>query len=82
MEKVEATEFKDQCLELLDNLVADGLIITQDGAPVARVLSYVRSDGDVFAVNDGDLIGSLRNELKIKGDVFTTGCRWEADARD
>lgn len=74
MKKIEAAEFDEECLELLDQLDAEGLIITRDGVPVARVLPYVR--------NDGDLIGSLRDKLKVKGDVFTTGCRWEADAKD
>ena len=74
MKKIEAADFKKQCLELLDHLDEDGLIITQKGAPLARVLPYNR--------NDGDLIGSLRGKLKIKGDVFSTGCLWEADARD
>ena len=66
MKKIEASEFKEQCLKLLDHLDADGLIITRDGVPVARVSPYVR--------NDGDLIGSLRGKLKVKGDVLTTGC--------
>ena len=74
MKKIEAAKFEEQCLELLDDLDTDGLIITRDGVPVARVLPYV--------CDDGDLIGSLRNELEVKGDVFTTGCLWEANTMD
>ncbi len=70
MKKIEAAEFKHRCLELVDHLSVDGLIITRDGVPVAHVLPYVR--------NDGDLIGSLRGKIKIKGDTLTTGCQWEA----
>lgn len=74
MSEIEAAEFKKHFLELLENLGSDGLIITRKGVPVARVLPYGGSDGD--------LIGSLRGKLSVKGDVFTTGCRWEADAKE
>ena len=71
MKEIGAANFKEQCLALLDNLDADGLIVTKRGKPVARVIPY--------ETNDGDLIGSLRGKLKIKGDIFTTGLRWDAD---
>jgi prevent-host-death family protein len=71
MKEIGAAKFKEQCLALLDNLDADGLIVTKRGKPVARLIPY--------EVNDGDLIGSLRGKLKIKGDIFTTGIRWDAD---
>ncbi len=73
MREIGAAKFKEQCLALLDNLDADGLIVTKRGKPVARVIPY--------AANDGDLIGSLRGKLKIKGDISTTGLRWNADAQ-
>ncbi|MDE2816961.1 MAG: type II toxin-antitoxin system Phd/YefM family antitoxin [Chloroflexota bacterium] len=72
MKEIEAAEFKKHFLELLENLGSDGLIITRKGVPVARVLPY--------SGNDGDLIGSLRGKLSIKGDIFTTGCHWKADS--
>ena len=71
MKEIGAAKFKEQCLALLDNLDADGLIVTKRGKPVARLIPY--------EANDGDLIGSLRGKLKIKGDIFTTGLRWDAD---
>ncbi len=72
MKSIGAAKFKEQCLALLDRLDADGLIITKHGKPVARVVPYD---------NEGaELIGSLRHKIGIKGDVFTTGLRWDADA--
>ncbi|MCY4436315.1 MAG: type II toxin-antitoxin system prevent-host-death family antitoxin [Chloroflexi bacterium] len=71
MKEIGAAKFKEQCLALLDNLDADGLIVTKRGKPVARVIPY--------ETNDGDLIGSLRGKIEIKGDIFTTGLRWEAN---
>ena len=73
MKTMGAAKFKEQCLALLDRLDADGLIITKHGKPVARVVPY-DSQG-------ADLIGSLRHKISVKGDVFTTGLRWDADAQ-
>ena len=64
MKKIEVAKFKEQCLALLDQLDADGLIVTKDGKPVARVIPYESQDAD--------LIGSLRHKVKVKGEVFTT----------
>ena len=66
MKEIGAAKFKEQCIALLDQLDADGLIITKHGKPVARVVPY--------DTQDADLIGSLRHKVKVKGDVLTTGC--------
>ena len=39
--------------------------------PVARVLPYDR--------DSASLIGSLRDKLEIKGDIMSTGIRWDAE---
>ncbi len=49
------------------------LIVTKHGKPVARVVPY-ESRG-------ADLIDSLRHTLTVRGDMFTTGIRWDADAQ-
>ena len=72
MKEIGAAKFKEQCLALLDQLDADGLIVTKRGKPVARVVPY-ESQG-------AELIGSLRHKIKVRGDLFTTGLRWDADA--
>ena len=66
MKRIDVEQFKEQCLALLDRLDAEGLVVTKQGKPVAKVIPY--------ASQDADLIGSLRHKLKVKGDVFTTGC--------
>ena len=71
MNTIAATQFKEQCLELLDNLDNAGLVVTKHGRPVARVIPYHEYDGD--------LIGNLRHKIKVRGDVLTTGARWGAD---
>lgn len=69
--RIGAARFKAQCLALLDRLGPDGLVITKHGKPVARVLPY---DPD-----PASLIGSLRHELKIRGDIMSTGIRWDSE---
>ena len=73
MNEIGAAKFKEQCLALLDQLDADGLIITKHGKPVARVTPF-----DTQGV---DLIGSLRHKIKIRGNVFSTGPDREASAQ-
>ena len=69
MREIEAAQFKEQCLSLLDELNADGLIVTKWGKPVARVVPYESEDAE--------LIGSLRHKIEVRGDLMTTG-NWRA----
>lgn len=73
MKTIGAAKFKEQCLALLDQLDDDGLIVTKRGKPVARVLPYEQPSVE--------LIGSLRHKVNIRGDIFTTGIQWDADAQ-
>ena len=73
MNEIDAAEFKEQCLALLDHLEPDGLVVTKQGKPVARVIPY---DSQGL-----DLLGSLRHKIKIIGDVYSTGLNWDAKAQ-
>lgn len=73
MKTIGAAKFKEQCLALLDQLDAEGLIVTKHGKPVARVVPYEQQCAD--------LIGSLQHKITIQGDILTTGVRWNADAQ-
>ncbi len=66
-----AARFKEQCLALLDRLGPDGLVITKRGKPVARVLP--------FHQDSASLVGSLRDKIEIRGDIMSTGIRWDAE---
>ena len=68
MKKIEAGKFKEQCLALLDHLDAEGLIVTKHGKPVAHVGPYTS--------HAADLIGSLRDKVKVNDNVFSTGLQW------
>ncbi len=70
MKKVAAAKFKEQCLSILDHLEPEGIVITKHGKPVARLLPAERASGD--------LIGALRSRIRVKGDIKSTGVKWEA----
>ena len=67
-----AAKFKEQCLAILDSLGPDGIVVTKHGKPVARVLPMPRSHAD--------LIGSLKGEIRVNGDIMSTGEKWDAES--
>jgi prevent-host-death family protein len=76
---VGAADLKQRCLQILDELPREGLIITKRGKPVARLLPVPRSTLD--------LIGSLKGKLQIRGDIVDTSdlnaeFTWTGDAHN
>jgi prevent-host-death family protein len=72
MNSISASKFKEQCLSLLDRLEPEGLLVTKHGKPVARVLP-AQSDC-------ASLVGSMRGKIHVRGDIFTTGLKWDAES--
>lgn len=72
MKVLNVSEFRSQLLSLLENLPGSGVVVTKRGKPVAKLVPLPE--------NDGDLIGCLKGVLKIKGDIMTTGDRWDAES--
>lgn len=72
MKTVPAAKFKEQCLALLDSVDPDGIIITKHGKPVAKLIP-VHTDS-------ANLIGSFKGKIKIKGNILTTGVKWDAES--
>ena len=83
MKTIEASQFQDECLALLSELDTDGLIVTDGGKPIARVLPHNTGDSTDSQpdehVDNSDLYGILRGKLEIKGDTMSTGVRWNAE---
>ena len=71
MQRIDASTFKEQCLSLLDDLSAEGIVITKRGRPVAKVLP----------IDSGcaGLIGSMKGKLNVKGDLLSTGVQWDTE---
>ena len=73
MKTVPAAQFKAQCLSLLDRVGPEGIVITKHGKPVAKLVP--------IATETASLIGSLKGKLTIKGNILSTGVRWDAESR-
>jgi prevent-host-death family protein len=72
MKTIKISDFKQRCLSLLERLDQDGLVITKHGKPLAKVFP--------FDQNSASLIGALKGKVKVKGDIVTTGVRWNAQS--
>jgi len=69
---ISATEFKAKCLQIFDELSAEGIIVEKRGRPIAKVMP-IKSNGS-------DWIGSMKGEIEILGDIMSTGERWDAES--
>ena len=72
MKQITASKFKEQCLTLLDEVGPEGIVITKRGKPVAKLIPAKR--------NFARFIGSMKGKIKIKGDIFSTGRKWNAQS--
>ncbi len=68
-----ASEFKAKCLRLLEDLDSQGIIVTKRGRPIAKV-TPIRSR------NIEKFFGCMKGKIKIKGDIFSTGVKWNAQS--
>ena len=73
MKTVAATQFKAQCLSLLERVGPEGIVITKHGKPVAKLIP--------IRVDSSELIGSLAGRITVKGRILSTGLRWDAESR-
>lgn len=67
-----SAKFKEQCLSLLDRVGPEGILITKHGRPVAKLIPV--------ETEHRSLLGSLKGKIRIKGDIFSTGTRWNAES--
>ena len=70
---IDLAEFKARCLEVMEQLVAPGLIVTKEGRPLAQITPLTTADNE-------PLIGSMKGQIAIHGDVFSTGAEWDAQS--
>lgn len=72
MRAIAAAQFKEKCLALLDEVDMGGIVITKHGKPVAKLVPIISESKQ--------LIGSLKGKIKIKGNIFSTGLKWDAQS--
>lgn len=70
---ISASEFKAKCLQIFDELGAEGIVIEKRGKPIAKVIPLAPAD------NSG-LIGSMKGSITVSGDIFSTGVKWNAES--
>jgi prevent-host-death family protein len=71
VKQVSATKFPAQCFAILDQVNADGIVTTKRGKPVAKLLPFWNPSAH--------LIGVMKGKIKIKGNILSTGLRWNAN---
>ncbi len=72
MRTIGSAKFKEQCLDLLDHVDSDGILITKHGKPVAKLVPV--------ETESRQLIGCLKGKIKVKGDILSTGLVWDAQS--
>lgn len=72
MKQIPAAKFKESCLALLDEVDAEGIVITKHGKPVAKLIPY--------ETDSSGLIGALSKKVRISGDLLSTGAAWDAES--
>ncbi len=70
---ISASEFKAKCLQIFDELEAEGIVVEKRGKPIARVIPFGKAD-------NSSLIGSMKGAIKVSGDIFSTGVKWNAES--
>lgn len=72
MHSISVTQFKAKCLKLVENPPSDGLVILKHGKAIAVVYP--------FAKKKQSLIGAMKGKIKIKGNILSTGLKWDAES--
>ncbi|BCB97107.1 antitoxin [Dissulfurispira thermophila] len=72
MKHIGAAKFKEKCLSILENVDKDGIVITKHGKPVAKLIP--------IELQIAALIGKMKGKIKIKGDILSTGIKWNAQS--
>lgn len=74
MASIAISEFRRDCLKLLERLPPEGLTVTKRGQPVANVTRVRRHISDFFGCCP-DLAVDPNDNL------FSTGIKWDAESR-
>jgi prevent-host-death family protein len=71
--EINVSEFRQQCLTLIENVPAEAIVITKRGRPVARLIPVNPSPAE--------LIGSVPGLVYDNDDdLFSTGVKWDAES--
>lgn len=78
MRTIAAAQFREECLEILDDVDPEGIVITKGGLPVARLIPVRESRG-----YPSRFIGALKGKGFILGDIESpVSDSWRNEAPD
>jgi antitoxin (DNA-binding transcriptional repressor) of toxin-antitoxin stability system len=67
MQRIQAAQFKSQCLALMDQVAETGrpVIVTKHGKPVLQFNPVERDDQDIFGLpgSKGRIVGDIENSV-------------------
>ncbi len=67
MQKIPATQFKSQCLALMDRVAESGqpVVVTKHGKPVVQIIRVVANEEDIFGflAGKGRIVGDIENTI-------------------
>ena len=75
MPTMKASEFKAQCLKLMDRVQKTGeeIVITKNGKPISKLVA--------FRVQAPTLLGLHQDQVELlDDDLFSTGEAWNAES--
>ena len=79
MSTVAEAYFNERSKELLEGLDDEGLVITRGGKPYAKLIRMAVDEVEgAQPRNHSHLIGVLEGKVRVKGDIMSTGVKWEA----
>jgi len=76
MKIVDEDESKPTPLACAEDRCGDGLGVENSPAGAGKPS---QAGGVAAAQTDVDLVGSMKSRIKIRGDIFDTGVRWESE---
>jgi prevent-host-death family protein len=73
MQTLKASEFKAQCLKLMDDVQQTGeeIIITKNGKPVSKLVPYRVTASTLLGLHKGKITSG-------DSDIFSTGDDWDS----
>lgn len=72
MKTIGAAEFKAHCLQILDEVGPEGIVITKRGKPVAMLIPPEASFEELY--------GKYRDAIDVTGDILSSDREWDARA--
>jgi prevent-host-death family protein len=70
---VGVSEFRAKCPRILDEVEPQGIVVTKRGKPIAKVTP-------INPVDNSKFFGCMKGKIVIKGDIFSTGVKWNAQS--